>query len=200
MSKTHKLLLADDHRIVIDGLQFLLSADAAFEVVGAVENGVEVINFIENNPVDLVILDINMPEMDGIACAKKIKTDHPDIKVIILTQYTQKTFIAEVAQIVDGCLMKSNTGDQLIRAVHKVMGDEQYFDEFLEESTKTELLGKREIEIIRLISEGLTSDQIAEKLFISVHTVKTHRKNILRKTGKNSTPDLIAYAINEQLI
>ena len=200
MSKKYRLLLADDHRIVIDGLHFLLSTESTFVVMGAVENGRKVIEFIENNHVDLVILDINMPEMNGIACAKKIKADYPHVKIIILTQYTQKTFVSEVIKIVDGCIMKNNTGDQLVRAIHKVMGDEQYFDEFLEDGQKRESLGKREIEIIRLVSEGLTSDQIAEKLFISIHTVKTHRKNILRKTGKNSTADLITYAINEQLL
>lgn len=200
MSKQYRLLLADDHRIVIDGLHFLLSAEPQFEVVGAAENGNKVIEFIENNQVDLVILDINMPELDGIACAKKIKSTYPQVKIIILTQYTQKAFVSEVVKIVDGCIMKNNTGGQLIRAIHKVMGNEQYFDEFLEDGDKREPLGKREIEIIRLISEGLTSDQIAEKLFISIHTVKTHRKNILRKTGMHNTPDLIAFAINEQLI
>lgn len=200
MSKTYRLLLADDHNIVLDGLEFLLSADPSLEIVGKAENGVKVLEFLENNAVDLVVMDINMPEMDGITCAKEIKKSRPHIKVIILTQYAQKTFISEIAQLVDGCLLKNNTGVQLTKAVHKVMDDERFFDDFPDKETGTDLLGKREIEIIQLISEGLTSSEIAEKLFISIHTVKTHRKNILRKTGQNSTPDLIAWAMNKQII
>lgn len=200
MSKTHKLLLADDHRIVLDGLEFLLSADPTLQIVSTVENGQEVLDFIEKSSVDLVIMDINMPVMDGITCAKKLKDDFPEIKVIILTQYAQKTFVQEVAQIVDGCLLKSNTGKQLTAAVHQVLGDGRFFDDFEDVVPNSGELGKREIEVIRLMSEGLTSEEIAKKLHLSIHTVKTHRKNILRKTGLKSTPDLIVHAINHQLI
>lgn len=200
MSRTHRVLLADDHHIVLDGLEFLLGADPSIQVIGKAENGVDVLKFIDQNAVDLVIMDINMPEMDGITCAKKIKAYKPQIKVIILTQYAQKTFIAEIAQIVDGCLLKSNTGPQLTKAVHRVMGDQRHFDDFPDDDKPSEILGDREIEIIQLIGEGLTSAEIAEKLHISVHTVKTHRKNILRKTEQNSTPELLAWAINKGLV
>lgn len=200
MSKPYKLLLADDHNIILDGLEFLLSSDPDLKVVGKAENGVEVLKFLENQYADLVVMDINMPEMDGITCAKQLKKNHPSVKIIILTQYAQNTFISEVAQLVDGCLLKSNTGPQLTKAVHKVMGDERYFDDFPDDETSSDVLGDREVEVLRLISEGLTSSEIADKLFISVHTVKTHRKNILRKSGQSGTPDLIAWAMNEGII
>lgn len=200
MSKPYKLLLADDHNIILDGLEFLLSSDPDLKVVGKAENGVEVLKFLENQYADLVVMDINMPEMDGITCAKQLKKNHPSVKIIILTQYAQSTFIAEVAQLVDGCLLKSNTGPQLTKAVHKVMGDERYFDDFPDDETSSDVLGDREVEVLRLISEGLTSSEIADKLFISVHTVKTHRKNILRKSGQSGTPGLIAWAMNEGII
>jgi len=200
MSKPYKLLLADDHNIILDGLEFLLSSDPDLKVVGKAENGVEVLKFLENQYADLVVMDINMPEMDGITCAKQLKKNHPSVKIIILTQYAQSTFISEVAQLVDGCLLKSNTGPQLTKAVHKVMGDERYFDDFPDDETSSDVLGDREVEVLRLISEGLTSSEIADKLFISVHTVKTHRKNILRKSGQSGTPGLIAWAMNEGII
>lgn len=200
MSKPYKLLLADDHNIILDGLEFLLSSDPDLKVVGKAENGVEVLKFLENQYADLVVMDINMPEMDGITCAKQLKKNHPSVKIIILTQYAQSTFISEVAQLVDGCLLKSNTGPQLTKAVHKVMGDERYFDDFPYDETSSDVLGDREVEVLRLISEGLTSSEIADKLFISVHTVKTHRKNILRKSGQSGTPGLIAWAMNEGII
>lgn len=200
MANTYKLLLADDHHIVLDGLEFLLSSDPIFEVVCTAENGIEVLELLKQHRVDIVIMDINMPQMDGITCAKQLRNDYPELKIIILTQYSQKTFIQEVAKIVDGCMLKNNTGKQLTTAIHRIMNDEKHFDDFPNDEHTSEVLGKREIEIIQLLAEGLTSDDIAEKLFISIHTVKTHRKNILRKTGQNSTPDLIAYAINNQLI
>lgn len=200
MNKTHRLLLADDHRIVLDGLDFLLSADPEIQVVGKVENGVEVLNFLDSHRVDVVVMDINMPEMDGITCAKRIKAERPHIKIIILTQYAQKTFITELATLVEGCLLKSNTGLQLTKAVHRVMGDERHFDDFPEDEVSSEILGKREVEILQLISEGLTSAEISERLFISVHTVKTHRKNILKKSGQTNTPDLIAWAMNQGVL
>ena len=200
MNKTHRLLLADDHRIVLDGLDFLLSADPEIQVVGKVENGVEILNFLDSHRVDVVVMDINMPEMDGITCAKRIKAERPHIKIIILTQYAQKTFITELATLVEGCLLKSNTGLQLTKAVHRVMGDERHFDDFPEDEVSSEILGKREVEILQLISEGLTSTEISERLFISVHTVKTHRKNILKKSGQTNTPDLIAWAMNQGVL
>jgi DNA-binding NarL/FixJ family response regulator len=200
MSKKHKLLLADDHGVVIDGLTFLFATDPSLELVGAAKDGQEVLDFVSKNEVDAVILDINMPVMDGITCAKKLKDLYPEVRVIILTQYDEKSFITEVAKIADGCVMKKGSGEHLINAIHKVMGDELFFDEFLDDLPPPEPLGKREIEVLKLLGDGLTSEEIAERLFISVHTVKTHRKNMLRKTNKHSTPELLTYAITEQLI
>ena len=102
-----KILLADDHKIVIDGLRLILDSNENFDVVGDVENGQHVIDFIEEQKVDIVVLDINMPVMDGITCAKRIKSDYPNIKVIILTMYAQKSFVERYNAILD------ETGDPL---------------------------------------------------------------------------------------
>ncbi|MDW7694442.1 response regulator transcription factor [Flammeovirgaceae bacterium SG7u.111] len=200
------ILLADDHQIVIEGLKLLLEARDNFDVVGEVVDGQQVLDFIEKNKVDIVILDINMPVMDGIACAKKIKESHPQVKVIILTMYAQKSFVEEIIKIgIDGCLLKNNSGKELIDAIDRVHSGRSYYDQIqfftsTKEEVKTYKLSDREIEIIRSLANGRTSAEIAEDLYISQHTVKTHRKNILRKLNLHNSADLVKYALNNGII
>jgi DNA-binding NarL/FixJ family response regulator len=204
--KKIKILLADDHTIVIDGLKAVLKSHDQMEVCGEARNGEEVLQFVSTHYVDVVVLDINMPVMDGISCARKLRAKHPDVHIIILTMYAQKSFIEEIVKIgVHGCLLKSNSGKELTDAIERVMGGKSYYDliqTFVveKEETTQSKLSKREIEIIKLLAEGLTSIQIAEKLFIADHTVKTHRKNILRKTGSVSTSALVQFALNNHII
>ena len=201
-----KILIADDHQIVLDGLKMVLSAREDFEVVGEASNGLEVLEFVSKNKVDIVVLDINMPEMDGIKCAKKIKADYPNIKVIILTMYAQKSFVEEIVKIgIDGCLLKNNTGKELSDAIARVHSGKSYYDQIQnfskdDKELKEYSLSEREIEIIRKLGDGLTSSQIADALFISEHTVKTHRKNILKKLNLHSSSELIQYALNNGII
>lgn len=201
-----RILIADDHQIVLDGLKMVLSAREDFEVVGEASNGLEVLDFVANNRVDIVVLDINMPEMDGIKCARKIKSDYPNIKVIILTMYAQKSFVEEIVKIgIDGCLLKNNTGKELSDAIARVHSGKSYYDQIQnfskdDKELKEYSLSEREIEIIRKLGDGLTSSQIGDALFISEHTVKTHRKNILKKLNLHSSSELIQYALNNGII
>jgi DNA-binding NarL/FixJ family response regulator len=201
-----KTLLADDHTIVLEGIRAVLKNHEDIEVCGEARNGQEVLNIVAQTQVDVVVLDINMPVMDGISCARKLRTTYPDIKIIILTMYAQKSFIEEIIKIgVDGCLLKSNTGQELSDAIMRVASGKSYYDmiqSFMlpKEDIFQFKLSKREIEIIKLLAEGLTSSQIGEKLFIAEHTVKTHRKNILRKTGATNTTQLVQFALNNQLL
>ncbi|SNT19421.1 two component transcriptional regulator, LuxR family [Ekhidna lutea] len=205
MSKV-RIIIADDHQIVLDGLKLVLSSRDDFEVVAQAGNGVEVLNLLEKNIVDIVVLDINMPEMDGIKCAKKIKSLYPQVKVIILTMYAQKSFVEEIVKIgIDGCLLKNNTGKELSDAIARVHSGKSYYDQIQnfskDDSEEKEYpLSEREIEIIRKLGDGLTSSQIADTLFISEHTVKTHRKNILKKLDLHSSSELIQYALNNGII
>lgn len=201
-----KILLADDHTIILDGLKVVLSNEPQFEVIGTVENGEEVLSFTKNNMVDVAVLDINMPVMDGLTCARILKKEHPDTKIIILTMYPQRSFTDEIIKIgVDGCLLKNNTGQELITAIHRVMEGKSYYDQIksfrsdAEEVTQYKLT-KRELEIIKCLVDGLKSYEISEKLFISEHTVRTHRKNILKKTGVASTAHLVRYAVENKLV
>lgn len=200
------VVLADDHHIILDGLQVVLSNDENIEVIGTVENGEEVIEFLEKNKTDLVVLDINMPKMDGITCARVIKKQFPDVKILILTMYPQKSFVDEIVKIgIDGCLLKNNTGKELITAIKRVMTGKSYFDHLKSFTSEQDevfqfKLTKRELEIIKCIADGLSSIEMAEKLFISEHTVRTHRKNLLKKTGLSNTSQLIKYATEQQIL
>ncbi len=201
-----RILLADDHSIVLDGLKAVLDQDEKIEVVGTVSNGEEVLTFIENRMVDLVVLDINMPKMDGLKCAKRIKKKSEKIKIIILTMYGQQSFINEMIKIgVDGCILKSDTGIELKGAIKRVISGKSYFDRIQVFNGKrsenwAHQLGKREIEIVKMICEGHSSQEIADRLYISLHTVKSHRKNIFRKAEVHSSAELIQYALNNQII
>ncbi|MDH5609098.1 MAG: response regulator transcription factor [Cyclobacteriaceae bacterium] len=201
-----RLLLADDHPIVVEGLKQILSHDQDLVVAGTVRNGEEALSFVRSETIDVVVLDINMPVMDGITCAKHLKKDFPEIKIIILTMYPQRTFIDKIVSLgVDGCLLKSNTGQELTDAIRRVAGGKSYFDRIRSFNSDQEQvvqykLSPREIEVIKYIAEGLTSFDIADKLIISEHTVRTHRKNILRKLDAKNSSEVIQFAVSQQLI
>lgn len=206
MDKKINILIAEDHLIVAAGLKAILDTHANYQVVGIVENGEMVLQTIQEKSVDLILMDINMPKMNGIACTKKVKELFPKIKVIILTMYNRKQFIQELLMVgADGCVLKSNTGKELVSAIERVRAGNTYFDHLNEFVDPVKLfadrqLSEREIEVITFIAEGLTSKEIAERMFISEHTVKTHRKNIFKKLNVKDTNDLIRFAMNEGLI
>jgi DNA-binding NarL/FixJ family response regulator len=205
---TIKVILADDHQIVLDGLKEVLSLNEGIEVIATFNNGKEVVEAIGQQSVapDVVVLDINMPEMDGLSCAKWIKQQHKNFKIIILTMYGQKSFTDEIIRIgIEGCLLKNHSGKELAEAIRRVHDGRSYFDHIKEFNENTDeiisfKLGAREIEIIKLLAKGYTTIQIADMLHISEFTVSTHRKNILNKTGASNTGQLIQFAINNQLI
>lgn len=200
------ILIADDHQIVAGGIEAILNTSEALKVVGAVDNGQKVLDTLATSPVDLVLMDINMPVMNGIDCTRKIKAQYPKVKVIILTMYNRKQFIRELFEVgADGCVLKSNSGKELLTAIERVVSGKTYFDQlndFIDapKEFKEFRLSEREIEIIELIAEGATSREIANRLFISEHTVKTHRKNIFQKTNVSDSDQLIQWAMNNQLI
>lgn len=201
-----KVLLADDHTIVLEGLTEVLSHIDNVQVIGQATNGKEVIEFISDIEVDVVVMDINMPVMDGITCSRKLKKEYPNVKIIILTMYPQQSFTEEIIKIgIDGCLLKNNSGQELVTAINRVMSGKNYYDLIKKfNSPKEEVtqykLSERELDVIRLLTEGLTSPEIADKLFISEHTVRTHRKNILHKMKFSNTSQLIQFATTNQLV
>lgn len=205
MSKI-KIILADDHQMILDGLSEVLKKHEDLILLGQFPNGKEVLEYLRSNEVDVAVMDINMPEMDGITCAKIIKQEFPQVKIIMLTMYAQKSFIDEIIKLqIDGCLLKNNSGKELYEAIIRVQNGKYYYDKIKDFTDPTEeilsyKLGEREIEIIKLLAEGHGTNEIATKLYISKHTVSTHRKNILHKTGVNNTTQLVQFAYENHLI
>lgn len=197
--------IADDHAIVVDGLTEILKAQPSLKIIGKAGDGEALIELMLNRRADVVIMDINMPKMNGIQCTEWIKKNYPATKVIILTMFPEKTYVNQLIKAgADGCLLKSRGSKDLLDAIERVMSSKSYFDnvnDFLEPNNHPVYnLSEREIEIIKLIVNGLTSGDIANKLFISEHTVKTHRKNIFKKMGVNSVSQLTTFAINNKLL
>lgn len=206
-----KLLVADDHTILRDGIVSLLQGEAAFTVAGTAANGYEVMNLIIKNDYDVCLLDINMPGLDGMQTAKLIKEKKPEIKIIMLTTYNDREIISELVHIgVSGYLLKNSDKQELVEAVHKVMKGRHYFSEEVEniilqgltekKSSDMVSLTERELEVMGLLAREYTNDKIAIELHISYRTVETHRKNIMQKTKAHNLAGLLKYAYGKGLL
>lgn len=208
-----KIIIADDHDVIIDGLTALLSTEINLQIVGRANNGKQLLEIIKNKPVDLIILDIEMPEMNGVEATEKLKIKYPELKVLVLTMYNSPDFIANLLRHgVDGYILKNSRKQELLQAINSVVSGRSFYapevteimmDSFRQgQSNKedTPELTPREIEIVRLIAEEYTSREIGEKLFISFHTVERHRKNIIAKLGVKNVAGLVKYAIKNGLV
>ncbi len=210
-----KLLIADDHELIRDGVKSLLSAEAFIQIVGEARNGEEVLHKVKALPeLDLVLMDINMPVLDGIDTTKKLKELHPEIGIIVLSMYNRKEFVKNlIASGADGYILKNSGKKALLEAIISVVKGEPYYEK---EITKTIMstfkkpqsithntdvkLTSREEDVIRYVVKGLSTDEIAEKLFISKHTVDTHRKHILSKLDVKNVAGIIKYAVQTGLV
>lgn len=208
-----KIITADDHQIVLDGLKALLEDQSEFQVIGEAKNGAELIEACNTLNPDLILTDIGMPVLDGIEALRSIKKTHPNLKTLVLTTYTDRRNIREMLKIdVDGYLLKDSGKAVFIEAINAIMTGEKYYDKRVTEIMMNSFskskkkpqsntpLTKREKDIVRLISEGLDSQEISNILFISLLTVETHRKNIYTKLGINKIASLVRYALEEGLI
>jgi DNA-binding NarL/FixJ family response regulator len=197
---TVKVILADDHPVVLDGVKEIIKTMDGLEVVGTAGNGTDLMLIVHKIPVDLVMVDINMPGMDGIQCTKQIKKEFPMVKVLVLTMYNERSLINEMIKAgADGCLLKSKGSVDMREAITRVLDGKSYFD-FIPEPKRLEteelnMLTEREIEIVKLIAKGKSSIEVSEILFISDETVKTHRKNIFKKLGINTTSQLMQFSL-----
>lgn len=213
--KSIKIILADDHTILRDGLKAVLKTDKTIDILGESGDGEETILLVKKLNPDIVILDINMPKLNGIETARKIRKFNSTVKILILTMYEQENYIFDaVTSGINGYIFKMSDTDEFLTAIKKLAAGEDYFSEkilktvfkgFQESSNNYITLGKyhltvREKEILQLIARGFTSQEIAEKLFISYFTVSKHRKNILEKLRLKNTAELIHFSIKEGLI
>lgn len=200
------IIIADDHLLFIDGLRALLKSEMGIAVVGEAHNGKELLTIIKATPADMVLLDINMPQMNGLDAAQTIRLLYPSIKIIMLSTYSETHLLTKAMQSgANGYLLKNSSKNELIHTIHSVASGNEYFpaydaeknyqtgitDSFLKQFNLT----KREVELLKLIKKGLTNQQIAEQLFLSIYTVETHRKNIMQKLGLNGSSSLMRFIV-----
>lgn len=213
-----RIHLADDHQVLIDGMRTLLNTVDDFEFVGFSLNGSTLFEEITANKTDVLVLDISMPQKDGIEVLKEFKEKGFPCKVIILSSYDELKLIKEVMKLgASGYLTKQCAAEHIIEAIHFVNKGEEYFCNIVREKifntatrdnikvnkynpTVSELLTEREIEVITLIALEYSGKEISEFLFISNNTVETHRKNIMKKLKAKNTISLVKYAIKNKLI
>jgi len=199
-----KVLIADDHHLMVDGIKSLLDDVEGLEIVGVANDGEETMVFVSRKPVDVILLDLQMPKMNGFQVAEQIKKKYPKIRILVLTMYDKPGFIRELLESgVDGYVLKNTGKEELVEGIKTVNNGEKFFskevsgifyDSFRKEKDENTFLTSREIEIIKLIAQELTSQEIADKLFLSHFTVDTHRRNIINKLGVKNTAGLIRYA------
>ncbi len=207
-----KLAIVDDHQIVIDGISSLLEGYDAFTIVARTTSAINMLDLLQKHPVDILLTDIMMPEMNGRQLAAKVRQQYPAIKILALSMSGQGDTVNEMINNADiaGYVLKNIGKEELAHAIKKIAGGGIYFsDQVLDELTKFSNvrreneethLTQREVEIVGLIEKEMSNKEIADKLFISERTVETHRKNIFRKTKTNSVIGLIKYAYEHKLI
>ncbi len=212
MTKKIKLLIVDDHQIIIDGLRSLLKNVADIHVIGDALNGEEALATLQVLSADVVLMDIDMPKMNGIDATLKIKKEYPGTRILILTVHNESSLIRNLVKIgADGYLLKNSCKEELLDAIYKVNAGEKYFSSEVtlsllqeDKSVKTTPpdveFTKRERDILKLLVDGFTNKEIGEKLFISHRTVDTHRTNIMKKAGVNNIANLISFAIKNGLV
>lgn len=208
-----KVVLVDDHKLFRKGLRMLIDTLSRFEVAGEASNGVEFLNLLDKSQPDIVMLDIAMPEMDGIEAARLALVKYPDLKIITLSMFGEQDYYFKMVDAgVKGFLLKNSDFTEVKLALETVMEGGNYFSRELlmnlvnslknspEELTPDSPLSDREREIILLICKGMSTQEIADSLCLSKRTVDSHRANILLKTGCRNTASLVVYAIKEKLV
>ncbi|SDS12678.1 two component transcriptional regulator, LuxR family [Formosa sp. Hel1_31_208] len=202
-----RLAIAEDHQSLIDGIKLLLEHEENISIVGTANDGEELLKIVELKQPTVVLTDIRMPKMDGIEATKHIKKSNPHIKVLAFSMFDQTDAIQQMFDAgATGYILKNSALSEVLIAIHTVAAGETYFDinintnvlDSESNSKKKGLLTKRQIEILELIALGKTSREIADELFIGIHTVDTHRKNMARILGLQGKGELMRYALEKK--
>lgn len=202
-----RLLIVDDHFMVAEGIRSLLQHEPMFESIEHAADAASCMQLIKKQLPDIILMDINLPDKSGIDLCKEVKTLHPSVFVIGLSTYSQQSFIEKMLQYgASGYLLKNATKEELIEAIDIVQRGKTYLNEEVTGILRTQepgnipVITRREKEILQLIADGMTSNEMADKLFISVATVETHRKNLVAKFNARNTVTLIKAAIGYRLV
>lgn len=210
MQKKIKIIIADDHLMFIDGLKLLLEGEADIEIIDVANDGRELLGLLKKSDADIILLDINMPYLNGLDAMKYISQSLLDIKIIVLSTYNEEHLIEKAKGYgANGYLLKNSGMEELLQTIRLVANGQTCFpvikpipqsefdasDNFLKQFNLT----KREMEILQLIKNNQTNQQIADTLFLSIYTVETHRKNIMQKLGLNNPVSLMKFIINNNI-
>ncbi|MGY3089094.1 DNA-binding NarL/FixJ family response regulator [Hymenobacter sp. UYAg731] len=215
-----RLLLADDHTILRDGIRALLSAEPDLEVVGEASNGAEVLALLETTPVDVVLMDVQMPVLDGFATMPELRQRFPEVRVLVLTMLDHENYVARMLEAgALGYVLKNAAISEITHAIrtvatgnpflcteiglnmlYKAVAQRSSTEDAAAEGHSGADLTARELEVLKLIAEGMTNGEIADKLFTSKRTIETHRQNIIAKTQAKNTAALIKLAVGRGLI
>lgn len=209
-----RVLLVDDHKMMREGLRSLLANEPDIEVVGEASDGRSALDLVRSLSPDVVVMDVGMPELNGVEAARRIRAEHPGVKVIALSTHTDKRYVHHMLEAgACGYVLKIAAHEELLRAVRAASLGKTYLSPevagfVVDRSTHPHAgsevsafssLGAREREVLQLVAEGKTSSETAKQMHISVKTVETHRRNIVQKLGLHGTAELTKYAVREGL-
>jgi DNA-binding NarL/FixJ family response regulator len=204
------VLLADDHAILREGIRMVLDAQPGITVVGEAEDGRQALEMVETLQPDVVVMDIAMPNMNGAEATRQIKRRFPRTRVVILTMHENQQYLMQIVNAgATACVLKRSAGTELVTAVKAAARGESYFSPTMasmmldvyrkqlvaDGSDELALLTEREREVLQLVAEGKTSQEIADQLFVSIKTVQTHRMHIMEKLDAHDRTDLVRHAI-----
>jgi two-component system, NarL family, response regulator NreC len=205
-----RIILAEDHETIRDGLKLLVNSRSDMEVVGEADNGRTALQLAEELSPDVVVMDISMPELNGLQATKKLKDKSPQVKVLILTRHGEPGYLQELLQAgASGYVLKQSKSEELIRAILAVAAGQTYLDPAITEKAVTQLresgqvargvpnanLTAREADVLRLIALGYVNKEVAARLNLSIKTVEAHKSNAMNKMGMKSRVDIVRYAI-----
>ncbi|WP_026464825.1 response regulator transcription factor [Adhaeribacter aquaticus] len=213
-----RVILVDDHRLIRKGLRSLLEEELTVQVVGEAESGSQLIDLLQTVETDVVIMDIKMPHMDGFDATRFLTKNFQSVKVLALSMFESENYINKMLEVgAQGYILKNITREELVHAVQMIANGKNYISaeitinllkknnstastENQNESTEFVELSKRELEVLKLITDGLTNAEIAEKLFTSKRTIDSHRQRIIEKTQAKNTAALVKYALSNGII
>jgi DNA-binding NarL/FixJ family response regulator len=212
-----KVLLVEDHDIVREGLRALLDASQDITVVAEANNGEAALEMLKVHDPQLVVMDYNMPLMNGLECTRKLKAQYPHVKVLVLSMHDHESYLIDMLDAgADGYILKNSSKDELVYAIKKIANDGVYMgpeftlnmlakykaaNGFVGNIKRPAVnISEREFDVLQLIASGKTNIEIANELFTSVRTIETRRKNLLDKTGTTNTATLIKYAVLNGLV
>ncbi|MFY0608404.1 MAG: response regulator transcription factor [Cyclobacteriaceae bacterium] len=210
-----RILLVDDHKMIRDAIKFYFEDDEELEITYEASNGLEALKVLANDNIDLVMADINMPEMDGIQLMESIKHDYPGTKVLVLSMFNEAVYVNKMIALgASGYILKNTSKPEMKLAIDRILSGGDYYseevyktivDSIAKKAPKKRLtletaLSEREKDVLRLIVQEYSNHEIGEILFISTRTVESHKRNLLEKTGCKNVAGLVMYAVERDII